>query len=589
MPVKSSLRFKFISILVVSLLLGLSVIGAGLYYQFSLFLNEQVQEVLSQYTGVAEQSLDIQKIIKEDGDYLDRYVEQISQMVNCRVTVMNINGAVLADSEVLRETIPFVENHFNRPEVQESLEKGEGTFRRRSATVGLKLLYYCRLLKSEGENIGFLRLAFFADRTDHMLATARYYFMGGGILIIIISSGLVVVLSRKINRDLAELSGKAKRIADGDLKTKIDISSKDELEILAKQLNEMSAKLSENMQKLSEDRREMDTVLYSVHEGIIAIGANKKVSFLNRVARELLDSGSENYVGKDYHDLIQHKHLHALISRFFTNHTRIHDEIKTEDGIFLEVEIVPFKKPAQTGAVTVLRNITDYKKLEKVRKDFVANVSHEFKTPLAAIRGLAETLLDWGLHNPKVNQKYLSKIIKQSHRLENLVSDLLELARIERLKSIPLEEFDAIPLTKEIITEYSEQASLKQQDIHAEFNQDRVIIYGDSEMFRSMISNLVENAIKYTPEGGKITISTELENDHVLFNVSDTGIGIPLKMQSRIFERFYRVDKARSSEMGGTGLGLSIVKNLAELQEAQVGVKSEINEGSCFWVKFKRV
>ena len=235
----------------------------------------------------------------------------------------------------------------------------------------------------------------------------------------------------------------------------------------------------------------------------------------------------------------------------------------------------------------VLRDISHYIKLEKIRRDFVANVSHEFKTPLAAIRGFSETLLDWGLEDQNISRKYIGKIIKQSNQLENLVSDLLQLARIERLQNLELKPFHPNPLVLDITQQYSELARSSELGFEVKLVESEVPILGEIEMFRSIIANLLDNAIKYTPAGGQVTVSSTLNGSYWIFSVKDSGIGIPEKEQGRIFERFYRVDKARSRAIGGTGLGLSIVKHLTELQQAEISLQSQVNQGSCFSVKFK--
>jgi two-component system phosphate regulon sensor histidine kinase PhoR len=330
-------------------------------------------------------------------------------------------------------------------------------------------------------------------------------------------------------------------------------------------------------------------VLSSINEGIMAISPDKRIIFYNNRALQLLHINLTNPANEAYYTVIRHQHLVSLIDKFLQTAVVITDEITTYEGNIYEVVLTPFEMAFgdQTGAVLVIRDITQYKKLEQVRKDFVANVSHEFKTPLAAIRGYAETLLDWALDDDKMNRKYVTKIVKQSHHLENLVQDLLELARVERLSSADLTPFNPLPILREVVNEFQEKARLKQQTLYWQPKTAAMQILGDPQMFRSIFVNLLDNAVKYTPEGGKIMLDIEKESATALFMVRDTGIGIPQKEQSRIFERFYRVDKARSQAVEGTGLGLSIVKHMTELQQAEIWLQSRVNEGSCFYLRFK--
>jgi two-component system phosphate regulon sensor histidine kinase PhoR len=351
----------------------------------------------------------------------------------------------------------------------------------------------------------------------------------------------------------------------------------------------MALKISNYLKESARERQDLNTVLSSINEGIITIESNKKIIFFNDKALQLLNNKTQNILGEYYYLIIRNQHLNSLLNNFFEKPFLISDEIQIDRNRTLEVVIIPFNISAhkRKGVVVVLRDISHYKNLEKIRRDFVANVSHEFKTPLAAIRGYSETLLDWALGDQAVNRKYVEKIIKQSNQLENLVSDLLQLARIERLQNIGLEAFDPNSIIQDVIHEYSDTAQNKQIKLISNLQAKDVKVLGDPEMFRSIMANLIDNAVKYTPAEGEVTVFSRINGRYGTFSVKDTGIGIPHNEQERVFERFYRVDKARSRAIGGTGLGLSIVKHLAELQQADVWLQSELEKGSCFSVKFK--
>lgn len=587
--IKQNLRFKLFIILLTSLFFGLVTVGSVLYYQFRSFLYQRVEYALEQSIALAEQSLDRQKILQNDTAYLKGFADRIGQILHCRLTIIDISGKVLADSEVPVDQLPSVENHLQRPEIQQSLKETFGFHIRRSSTIGQNLLYTSKLIKYENRSIGFLRLARYAEETNRMLSTARMYFVGGGLLVLIISALLVTLLARKINRNLNAVIENARKIANGDLEAKIQINSKDELSELGSSLNEMAQKISIYLQESSREKQDLNTVLSSINEGIIAIESNKKIIFFNNKALKLLNNDAQSVLGEYYYQVIRNQHLNFLLNNFFEKPFLISDEIQIDNKRTLEIVITPFHIEAhrRRGVVIVLRDISHYKKLEKIRRDFVANVSHEFKTPLAAIRGYAETLLDWALEDPNVNRKYVKKIVKQSDQLENLVSDLLQLARIERLQNIELKAFDPTPVIQDVLNEYSEMAQNSRIRLHSQLQGNDTQILGDPEMFRSIMANLVDNAIKYTPEEGEVWVSCQINAKYGTFSVKDNGIGIPLQEQERVFERFYRVDKGRSRAIGGTGLGLSIVKHLAELQQAEVWLQSEPERGSCFSVKFK--
>lgn len=586
---KQNLRSKLLAILGAALFTGLISAGSLLYYQFRSFLLHQEKEILSQYASLAEQSLHLEYLLIPDSDYLKEFVDKTGRILNCRITLIDTTGRVLADTDVPITQLGLVENHLSRPEVQQALREGLGFDTRRSATVGQELLYFSKLIRVNERNAGLLRMALLADKTNRMLSLAKYYFMGGGLLVLLISAALVMLLSRKMNRNLQEVIGIARRIAGGDLQAQVRLNSGDELQELSESLNEMAAKIAEYLEKSARERQDLNTVISAINEGILAIGPAKKIMFFNERALQLLNDTSTDAKDKYYYQVIRSQHLNSLLNRFFEKPFFTSDEIQVEKERILEIVITPFgmENQPRKGVVVLLRDISQYKKLEKIRRDFVANVSHEFKTPLAAIRGYGETLLDWALEDSNVNRKYARKIVEQSLRLENLVSDLLELGRIERLQNIQLTPFNPNPIIQDVLGQYAEIAQRNRLKLVAELDAPERKILGDPEMFRSIIANLVDNAVKYTPEEGHIRVLSKINAKYCTISVNDSGIGIPLKEQERIFERFYRVDKARTRDIGGTGLGLSIVKHLTELQQAEVWVQSEPNKGSSFSVKFK--
>lgn len=575
----------------ISLFFGLAVVGTFSFFEFRSFLYSRSKNTLVKYASLAESSFDVQKFLAADSPYLNNFTKKISSITGCRVSVINAKGRVLADSEVPPGKLPQVENHLYRPEIQQSLQEKFGFNIRRSATIGKDLLYLSRAINLEGRNIGFLRLALFTKETNQLLARVRNYFIGGGLLVLLISALLVRILSLRINRDLDEIIQKAGQIASGNFEAAIHVHSKDELSDLGENLNEMAAKLSKYLHNLTRERHDLNTVLSSIDEGIIAIGPDKKIIFFNEKALLFSDCKATYVKGNTYSQIVGNRHLQLLLNKYFKKPSLISDEIHIGKERILETIISPFtiEGKIRKGAVVVLRDISHYKKLEKIRKDFVANVSHEFKTPLAAILGYSETLLDWGLEDNKVNRKYVEKIIKQSHNLENLVTDLLELARIERLQAIEMRPFDPRPVIQKVLNEYSEVIQTNHLKLTTDIPSQKFHISGEKEMFRSILVNLIDNAVKYTPPNGIISVMAKVNKGTVTFSVKDSGIGITEEEQVRIFERFYRIDKARSRSKGGTGLGLSIVKHLAELQKAEVWVNSQVNKGSCFSVKFQLV
>ncbi len=584
-----SLRIRLLVIMLVSLIVGLTSVNSLIFYRFQGFLKKSVNDVLRTYVDLANQSLPDSAFVAQDTFALKQYVDQTGNVINCRVTLIDPNGQVIADSEIRIDSLAFVENHLERPEVLESLTEGYGFHTRESATLGREQMYISKRITYNGQQAGFLRLALFVEQTETLLTTARLLSIGSGLLILLISGLLLFFLTRRINQSLNELIEKAEDIAAGNFHTRIKVRSTDELQRLSVVLNGMAKKLSRNLKKLSRERRDLDTVLSSINEGIIAVDPKKRLIFFNEVGLQFVDDNLAKPKKGSYRKVIKNDHLVSLIDQFFAKPFLIHDELRTDNHQIFEVVINPIQIKASQpkGAVVVLREMTQYKRLEKIRTDFVANVSHEFKTPLAAIRGFGETLLDWALEDDAVNRKYVQKIVKQSNLLENLVSDLLHLARIERLQNIELEAFHARAVIEDVMSIYADIAAEKGLElIHMDSDLGAMIL-AEPEMFRSIVANLVENAIKYSNAGDMVRVSEEIVGEALTICVEDTGMGIPQNKLSRIFERFYRVDKGRSRAIGGTGLGLSIVKHLCELQNAEVWVESQIDVGSRFYVKFQ--
>ncbi|NIV13164.1 MAG: HAMP domain-containing protein, partial [Aliifodinibius sp.] len=277
----------------------------------------QIKNDLQKYVGLAEASLNSRAIIKKDSPYLKHYVDTIGNILNSRITIIDINGRVLADSEIPTEELDEVENHIKRPEVQQSLKDKFGFRIRHSATIDKDLLYMSKLIRIDQEKVGFLRIALFAEDTDQMLGQVQTYFIGGGVLVFVISTLLVILLSRRFNRNLTEVIKKARQISDGDLQVKIQVDSNDELNELGAALNEMSAELSRYLRKLALERQDLNTVLSSIHEGIIAITPKKKIIFFNTIALQQLNCPEEKIIRKYYYHVIRNQHLLSLIDNFF--------------------------------------------------------------------------------------------------------------------------------------------------------------------------------------------------------------------------------------------------------------------------------
>jgi two-component system phosphate regulon sensor histidine kinase PhoR len=515
-----------------------------------------------------------------------------------RVTVIDQTGAVLVDSAHDPKTM---ENHSNRPEIQQAFADGTGQSIRHSATLGRDLLYRAiRYQPTTGAPV-VIRMALPLAQIDVAHGELRNRLLAASLVILLLGSMVSFALSRAFAARVERLKDFSRRVADGDFRPQSVDKPRDELSDLTEALNETARRLDRTIRSMSSERNRSSAILGSMVEGVAVIDAKERLIFSNRAFSEILNLDSASGEGRPLIEVVRNSELLGLIRRALRGDKRLRSDIAI--GIVQQrsfsataAPVKPFEAEAGTapvsgaesaerpsGAVVVLHDVTEIRRLERVRQDFVANVSHEFKTPLTAIQGFAETLLAGALDDPNNNRKFLEIIREHAARLARLTDDLLKLARIEAGK---LEvEFRPVKLA-ELIEGCAETALLKarrkQLTLEIDVPPKMPAVLGDASLLREVLQNLLDNAIQYTPSGGRVRVSASADSREAIVRVSDTGIGIPLADQERIFERFYRVDVARSREEGGTGLGLSIAKHIVETHGGRLQVESEVGRGSNF-------
>lgn len=509
-----------------------------------------------------------------------------------RVTVIDSGGRVLADSAHDPETM---ENHAHRPEIVQAYSSGTGQSVRHSATLGRDLVYRAvRYQPAAGPPV-VIRLALPLAQIDLSLAELRRRLFSASLVMLLLGGGASLVYFRVFAARVERLQDFSRRVAAGDFRPLPAERARDELAELADTLNETARRLDGTIQSLSGERHRSSAILRSMVEGVAVIDAGQKIVFSNRAFSEILNLDPAAIEGRPVIEVVRHSDLLELIRRALAGEEGLQNDIGL--GIVHPRNFAVTAAPVQAletaasagsagrpaGAVVVLHDVSELRRLERVRQDFVANVSHEFKTPLTAIQGFAETLLGGALEDPRSNRRFLEIIREHAARLARLTDDLLKLARIEAGK---LEvQFSAVSVL-ELVERCAEitllQASRKQIVLEIDVPAELPAVRGDTMLLREVLQNLLDNAIQYTPEGGRIRVSARAGEHEVILTVADTGIGIPLADQERIFERFYRVDAARSREAGGTGLGLSIAKHIVETHGGRLWVESEVGHGSAF-------
>ncbi len=396
-------------------------------------------------------------------------------------------------------------------------------------------------------------------------------------------------LARRIALPVRDLTEAAERVAAGGVGQTVFAAGQDELGRLGRTFNQMSERLAAQLAQLEEDRQQLRTILGGMVEGVIALDAEQRILFSNDRAAQLLEFPPDT-AGRKLWEVVRHRSLQDVVHRALSGSGPYRQELTWNgpSSRSLTAYAARLPGPAARGAVLVLHDTSDLRRLERLRQDFVANVSHELKTPLSIIKACVETLLDGAVDDPEHRGPFLDRVAEQSERLHVLILDLLSLSRIERgVESFEFEPIPLGPVVSACLERHRARAEAKDQTLEAVASPP-ITAWADEEAVGQILDNLVDNAVKYTPAGGSIRVRWYAEDAQVCLEVEDTGIGIPAYDLARIFERFYRVDKARSRELGGTGLGLSIVKHLAQAMHGSVSARSRVGAGTTFTVRLPR-
>jgi len=499
-----------------------------------------------------------------------------------RVTVIASDGLVLADSQSDPQTM---ENHAGRLEIREALANGDGLSVRHSVSINRDLLYYAaRFSMPSGPPI-VLRFAVpLLTVNDEVWAFRRRFWLSS-VVMLLVTGMASLLISRTFSRRVERLQSFSRRVAEGDFRPIDADRSGDALEALAVSLNDSATRLDRAMRTLREERNLSAAILGSMVEGVAVVNSSERLLFANEGFAGILELDSPPQPGRSLLEVVRQTELIEAVRDVLKGAPRVEAEIVTGTlrQRFFAATVASVKATENSGAVVVLHDITDLRKLERVRRDFVANVSHEFKTPLTAIQGFAETLLAGAMDDPQHRVRFLQIILEHSRRLARLTDDLLELSKMDADRlALEVDRLSASQLVQSCVETTQRVANEKHLRFSINLPQCLPDVAADRRRIAEVLQNLLDNAIQYTPAGGEIVVSASAGGQEVTFTVSDTGIGIPQVDQPRIFERFYRVDVARSREVGGTGLGLSIAKHLVEAHGGRIWVESEVGRGSQF-------
>ena len=500
-----------------------------------------------------------------------------------RVTVIASDGQVLADSQSDPRTM---ENHADRPEIRDAWATGHGQSIRHSVTINSSLLYHAVRLSSAGAAPVVLRFALPLQTVDQEIWEFRRRLWLASLLVLLVTGTASLLISRSFSDRVDRLTDFFHRVAEGDFRPLEADRAGDALEALAISLNATAARLDRTIQTLTEERNLSSAILGSMVEGVAVVNAAERLLFANRGFAEILGLDVPPQSGSALLEVVRQTELIEAVRGVLKGEPRVEAEIVTGTlrQHFFAVTVASVSAAETSGAVIVLHDITELRKLERIRRDFVANVSHEFKTPLTAIQGFAETLLAGAIDDPQNRIRFLEIILEHSRRLARLTDDLLKLSKMDADKlELEIRRLSVSQFVESCIETTQRPAAGKDLRISVKLPERLPDIAADRRRLAEVLQNLLDNAMQYTPAGGQIMVSASANGAEMTFTVSDTGIGIPQADQPRIFERFYRVDVARSREVGGTGLGLSIAKHLVEAHGGRIWVHSEVGQGSQFY------
>jgi len=508
---------------------------------------------------------------------LDVLAKKLGVEIEARITIIALDGVVLGDSE---EDPATMENHATRPEIVDALATGVGESTRYSTTLGKMMMYVAVPVSYQDEILGVARVSLPLTAVENMVHQVTVII----IIAMVVATALVIlaawVIARITTRPIRRLTAASKRIASGELGQKITIEAKDEVGELTRAFNEMSAKTKELVETISEDRTRMATILDNMTDAIIMIDSEGNISLANRAAEKLFNiKDAEN---KPLIEAVRDHEVDELLKLCLK--TAGTQTVQYESGIskrYLRAIAIPVIHNELTSVLLILQDLTELRNLQTTRRELIGNISHEFRTPLAGIKAMVETLRDGAVDDKETAEDFLARIDSEVDRLTQLVAELTELSRIETGKAeLKKEPVNLNQLIEEVIAQLSPQAERQKIAIPQDFAADLPLVPADKDRVRQVIANLVHNAIKFTPAGGRITIASRALEDSVVVDVADTGIGIPREDLARVFERFYKGDKARAGE--GTGMGLAIAKHVIEAHDGSIWVRSEEGKGSTF-------
>ncbi|MBD3271004.1 MAG: HAMP domain-containing protein [Elusimicrobia bacterium] len=505
---------------------------------------------------------------------LNDYINRIGADIKTRITVIDPQGIVLADSE---EDPLVMDNHKGRPEIYQALMGNVGVSKRFSNTLQEYMLYVAVPVVSNDDVIGVVRSSFFLDQIKTLLTSLRKKVIISSMVLIILALFAAGWYARQFTQPIRELTEASRKVAAGDFSAKLYFQNSDEFRILADNFNHMTERLRMLFEESSLQKEEINSIVYSIHEALMVIDAKDRVRLCNQSFLKLLGDNQYTPDDKRYWEVIREISFNDLVKKVRSTQSNAYQEIVLNNKVYFCSASLTMPR---NEVVAIFLDITDMKNLERIKKDFVVNVSHELRTPLTAIKGFIETIEE---SQSKKNNRYIDIIKRHTERMIHIIKDLMTLSELEDAGyRLERESVDLTKLVKNIMAMFSQKAEEKNVSITLKSDSKLPVLNLDPFRIEQLFINLIDNAIKFTPDAGSISITLSHADSFVLISVQDSGPGIPAEHTQRIFERFYSVDKSHSRKLGGTGLGLSIVKHIVLLHNGNISVKSDPGAGTTF-------
>ncbi len=508
-------------------------------------------------------------------------LRQIAKISGARVTLVDAQGKVFADSE---KEIAQLENHFSRPEIQEARLRGKGKSIRFSQSLRVDMLYVAVPIKTKTQTTGYVRLARPLHDVQSLVEKVYQKILLAICIVAIISLLVALYISYRLAAPIRAMEKFTERLRLGETSGNIILHTSDETKKLANNINYLVDELQNKIRLANEEKSKLMTALTSINEGVLILNADEKIEFVSPSLANILTGQYGDIVGKTLMEAFRNVELQKVFQKFKQSQDTVSSEITLGkiDPVIMSVSISKVHGyPGEEKGMVVFHDVTRLKKLERIRTDFIANVTHEIRTPLTAIIGYLETLQSGAIHQVEDAQRFVDIMLKQAQRLNRLVEDLMTISRIELGEVKFLFEDVYLPdVISGVIPLLEAKAAVKNIRIENHVPEKMLPVRGDRDRLNQVFVNVLDNAVKFTPEGGSVTISGEEKNGSIVVIIADTGTGIPREEIQRLGERFYRVDKTRSRDLGGTGLGLSIVKHLMLAHGGKMEIESQLGRGT---------